>query len=267
MSSPSESLPVVDVSAAGVVDVAALAPASARDCWNRIGVSGDRTCPELSIHIHCRNCPVYADAARVFFDRPAPDGYLAEWTEWLAAAPAVGQDTEDDVSAKSRGEVVSVLIFRIRNEWLAVATRAVAEVTTPRPVHRIPHRSNAILTGLVNLRGQLQLCVSLHGLLGIGEGARPEDASGQPPEGASATMAPKPRLVVLRDKDRSESWVFPADEVQGIHRVPKSRLSPVPATLADPTVSFSEAVLPWEGRSVGLLDEERIFLALRSHQP
>ena len=29
------------------------------DCWNHIGVSGDRSCPELNTFIHCRNCPVY----------------------------------------------------------------------------------------------------------------------------------------------------------------------------------------------------------------
>ena len=32
-------------------------------CWRRIGVAGDRTCPELAQHVHCRNCPVYAGAA------------------------------------------------------------------------------------------------------------------------------------------------------------------------------------------------------------
>ncbi len=33
------------------------------DCWNRIGVRGDGSCPELKRHIHCRNCPVYSAAA------------------------------------------------------------------------------------------------------------------------------------------------------------------------------------------------------------
>ena len=60
------------------------------DCWSHIGVSGDRTCPELSSFIHCRNCPVFAAAARTFFDRPAPEGYLAGWSRWLAGS--VGQD-------------------------------------------------------------------------------------------------------------------------------------------------------------------------------
>ncbi len=36
---------------------------SVDDCWNRIGVRGDRSCPKLAEHIHCRNCPVHAAAA------------------------------------------------------------------------------------------------------------------------------------------------------------------------------------------------------------
>ena len=32
------------------------------DCWNRIGVLGDGSCPRLAEHIHCRNCPVHAAA-------------------------------------------------------------------------------------------------------------------------------------------------------------------------------------------------------------
>src|SRR5580698_2152106 len=141
------------------------------DCWNKIGVTGDRSCPELDTFIHCRNCPVYAAAARTFFDRPATEGYLAEWSRWLGSSVALdvrGEKTgEADTGARaSDGEAVSVLIFRLGAEWLAFRTRAVAEVTTPRPVHRIPHRSNQVLVGLVNLQGQVQLCVSLRGLLG-----------------------------------------------------------------------------------------------------
>jgi len=234
----------------------------ANDCWNRIGVAGDRSCPELETHIHCRNCSIYAGAARTFFDRPAPEGYLAEWTDWLATAAAPGEDPEDDASSAIRGEVVSLLIFRLKGEWLAVASRAVAEVTTTRPVHRIPHRSNEILTGLVNLRGQLQLFISLRGLLGIEKDGEPKPEVVN--EGASALTAPKPRLIVLRDREHSETWVFPADEVLGIHRVARARLSEVPATLANPAVSYSQAILPWEGKSVGFLDEQRIFSTLRS---
>jgi chemotaxis-related protein WspD len=219
-------------------------------CWHRIGVSGDRSCPELTTFVHCRNCPAFAAAARSFFDRTAPEGYLAEWSAWLAETDGQGScgegggdDDEDDVIAQREG--VSLLIFRLGAESLAFRTRAVAEVTTPRPVHRVPHRSGRILAGLVNLRGQAQLCVSLHGLLGI------------------EVPGPPPRLVVLRDRRRAETWAFGADEVVGVRRVPRTQWQPVPSTLANPAVGFSQAVLSWDGRSVGVLDEQRVFAALR----
>jgi hypothetical protein len=33
------------------------------DCWNKIGVWGNRECGELKHAIHCRNCIVYSSAA------------------------------------------------------------------------------------------------------------------------------------------------------------------------------------------------------------
>ena len=129
---------------------------------------------------------------------------------------------------------------------MAFRTQTVAEVTTPRPIHRVPGRSNAVFLGLVNLHGQVQLCVSLHGLLGV-----------------TALSAPA-RLVVLRDRSRTENWAFVADEVSGVQHIPRSRWRSVPATLTNPAVGFSQAVLSWNERSIGLLDEERVFNALRS---
>src|SRR3981081_1849213 len=51
------------------------------DCWNRIGVHGDRSCAELQRHIHCRNCPVFAAAARALLDVPAPADFRQIATE------------------------------------------------------------------------------------------------------------------------------------------------------------------------------------------
>ena len=220
-------------------------------CWNTIGVTGDRSCPELNTHIHCRNCPVFAGAARTFFDRRAPEGYLADWSDWLAESAGFGlRDGASDVQGDHlvpQDEAVSVLIFRLGEEWLAFRTQTVAEVTLPRPVHQVPHRTNAVLTGIVSLQGQVQLCVSLHGLLGV-----------------TATPSSAPRLVVVRDADRAETWVFTADEVVGVRRVPRSKWRNVPSTLINPAVGFSQAVLSWNGQSIGLLDEQRVFSALGS---
>jgi chemotaxis-related protein WspD len=210
------------------------------DCWNRIGIAGDHSCPELPGLIHCRNCPVFAAAAGTFFDRPAPPGYLDAWADQLSGAHHAASDG---------GTTASVLIFRLRQEWLALDTKVVHEVTSPRPVHRIPHRSNGCVAGLVNLRGQLYLCASLHTLLGV-EQDRVD---------ARTAVA---RMVVIRQK--GELWVFPAEEVLGVHHVPRDRLRAVPSTLANPAVSFSQAVFAWNEHSVGYLDPERVFSGLRS---
>jgi chemotaxis-related protein WspD len=221
-------------------------------CWNTIGVTGDRSCPELNTHIHCRNCPVFAVAARSFFDRRAPEGYLADWSVWLAESTGLGLggDATDGQSdhVVAQGEAVSVLIFRLGDEWLALRTQTVAEVTLPRPVHRVPHRTNAVLSGIVSLQGQVQLCVSLHGLLGV----------------IATPASSLSRLVVLRDAERAETWVFAADDVVGVRRIPCSQWRNVPSTLINPAVGFSHAVLSWNDRSIGLLDEQRIFSALGS---
>jgi chemotaxis-related protein WspD len=247
---------------------AVLDPAApAGDCWNRIGIGGDRSCPELKLHVHCRNCPVFASAAKTFFDRPAPEGYLEEWTTWLArpderVEPGKG---EEPGASKSTG----VLIFRLDREWLAFRTQTVVEVALPRPVHRIPHRTNAVLNGLVNLRGQLQLCFSLHSLLGVRDSIAKSGAVDVPDGVGEQAVGPRratslERLVVLRDRERSEIWAFPTDEAHGVEHVARGAMQGVPSTLANPAVSFSQAILPWNGRSVGFLDEQRVFAALRS---
>lgn len=216
----------------------------------------------------------FATAARRFFDRPAPPGYLDEWSAWLAESqerPEAADDEDgDEASGLLKG--VSVLIFRLNREWLAFATRAVVETTLIQPVHRVPHRSNNVLRGLVNLRGQLQLCFSLYGLLGVEDSSTHVDF----PIEATRSVAPalnvgganragiSDRLIVLRDRDRSELWAFTADEVHGVEQIPRRDLRSVPSTLSNPAVSFSQAILSWNGRSVAHLDDHRVFAALRS---
>lgn len=213
-------------------------------CWNAIGVAGDRSCPELKAVIHCRNCRVFAAAARTFLDRPAPDGYLTEWTRFL-------DDPGADVDADRDG--FGVVLFRLGAEWLALRVRVVVEVTPVRPIHRIPHRTNSIVAGLTNLRGQVHLCASMHGLLGVEPAGNGE---------ADAMTVGTARMIVIRQG--TETWVFAADDVLGVPRVRPDLLRNVPSTLANPAVNFSQSVFTWEGRCVGLLDEGRVFDALRS---
>jgi len=146
------------------------------ECWRVIGVAGDRSCPELQAFVHCRNCPVLAEAARSFFDRPAPEGYLDAW-QAILEEPAEAADGAD----------TSVLVFRVDHEWLSLPTGALVEVTPSRTLHTVPHRAGTALAGIVNVRGQLQLCVSLHAVLGLPGGPQASAAHpGGPEDGAGA---------------------------------------------------------------------------------
>lgn len=218
------------------------------ECWRLIGVSGDRSCPELERFIHCRNCPVLAEAARGFFDRPHPPGYLDAWR-------AVLEEPEAPLVADSR----SLLVFRLATEWLALPAASLVEVTPVRRIHTVPHRAGSPLAGLVNIRGELQLCLSLHALLGLPGGPRPPAPAGVAESEADAV----PRLLVLeRSAGRAvERWVIGVDEVAGVQRVPTAALRPVPATVGQAASRCSAALFAWRDHDVAVLDEERLFAA------
>lgn len=221
-----------------------------KECWRQIGVGGDRSCPELETFIHCRNCPVLAEAARAFFDREAPEGYLEAWSRILEA-PEVVVDPDSS----------SVLVFRLGREWLSLPTTALIEVTPLRPLHRVPHRSVGVLEGIVNIRGQLQLCVSLHSLLGLD--SRPTFEPETPDDDTAPTTARL--LVVERSGDQgADRWVFGVDEVAGVQRVLRHALRSVPATVSQSGARYCQALFDWQDQAVGLLDEARVFDGLRN---
>ena len=203
-------------------------------CWTRIGIAGDGSCAELERVVHCRNCEVYAHAGRQLLDQTPPPGYLDEWATQLAAV-----ETDGDSAA------LSTVIFRLGAERLALPTAIFVEIVDMRPVHRIPHRSDATLLGLVNIAGELQLCVSLAALLGTAPGGE---------------TAGRPRLAVIeRDGDR---WVFPVDELLGVERIEQRALGTPPATIARDAAALTTALFPWHEATVALLDPDLLFAAL-----
>jgi chemotaxis-related protein WspD len=213
---------------------------AASDCWNTIGVRGDRSCPELNEHVHCQNCPVFAAAGRRFLDAPSPEGYLDEWTDRLAEIPETASC-----------DTISVLVFRIADEWLALPIHAMVEVTTPRPVHRVPYRAG-LLAGLVNIRGELHLCVHLSKVLGIVDRA----TLTTPAEKPGASHLRERYLVTHRASDR---WVFPVDAVDQVCRIPRTDVQAPPATVKRAANHLSSGMFSWNGQPVGLLDDARVF--------
>ncbi|HRU06095.1 MAG TPA: chemotaxis protein CheW [Candidatus Brocadiia bacterium] len=213
-------------------------------CWNDVGVGGSRACPRLKDAGHCANCPRFGGAGSALLDREPPEGYEKEWAALLARAK----------ERENRGDL-AVVVFRIGGEWLALPAAVFQEVTESRRVHGVPHRSGGALLGVVNVRGEVQLCVSLARLLGLDEGAEPAPQPGEP-----RLRATYRRLVVARQG--AERWVFPVDEMHGLVRFNSADMANVPVTVAKAKASFTLGLFAWESRSVGLLDAASVFAAL-----
>src|SRR4051812_23902093 len=131
--------------------------AAINDCWNKIGVRGDSSCAKLKRYGHCRNCPTFASAALTLLDRDLPAGYAAEWESYVS-------QKRDSVK---RGERQSAILFRLAMEWFALPTNTVDEVGELRGMHSLPHRRGGMLLGLVNVQGEVIVCVSLARMLGL----------------------------------------------------------------------------------------------------
>lgn len=218
---------------------------------------GDRSCPSLQEHVHCRNCPVQRAVAAELLAHHVPNDYITQWTEHVSR-PA----------QQAERETASVVIFRIGAEWLALPAAAIQEISNLKAIHRVPHRTSGVVLGVANVRGELLTCVSLPRVFGLeGEtaphssiAAAATSSSTSAPVSASALLARK-RLLVIRRKDLRAAC--PVDYVDGVHRYPPEALSEVPATVARAGTRYSRALLAWRDRTVGVLDEEMLFSALR----
>ena len=224
-------------------DVAGL-PAKRDDCWNRIGVHGDASCPQLKQHAHCRNCPVYSGAAMMLLDRHHPARYVEEWIDYVSRPRG---------KSKIRTRH-SVIVFRIGAEWFALPTLVFDEVAPLRAIHSVPHRRAGAVLGVANVRGELLICVSLAQMLGL-DGAEPQEH-----RTADAGIAGVRRLVVIRHE--SGRLAFPVDEVVRTHRYYADELKAVPATVAKATSKYTKGMLSWRDRMVGCLDEQLIAQTL-----
>jgi chemotaxis-related protein WspD len=212
-------------------------PAQINDCWNTIGVYGNGSCRELLKFVHCRNCPVYSTAGVRLLDRPLTPEYRRQWTGHYA------QEKKLAVPIRT-----SVVIFRVGSEWLGLSTRAFQEVAEKRAVHSLPHRRRNVVLGLVNVRGELLICVSLGRLLGLEQGSP-----------GVRTLIHDRLIVVNWNGNR---YVFSADEVHGIHRLNQEDLREPPATVSHSSLTHTQGVFNWRERTVGVLNPDSLFAAM-----
>lgn len=141
---------------------------------------------------------------------------------------------------------VSVIVFRLGNQWFALPTLYLKEVTPRRPVHRIPHRTNKVLKGFVNLNGELNLLVSLHDLMQI--------------ESCRESLPFDRMISMIKDED---IWVFPVDEIEGIYRWDLREMQCTFPSFIQSDIKYIKGVMEIGNKRIGLLDEQFMFEKLK----
>ena len=205
------------------------------DCWNRIGIYGDKSCPVLPEHIHCRNCSVYSAAATRLLERYS---FEQEHVEQYATRV-------DERKVATR----SLMIFRLGDEWLGLATRCLDEVAPMQPIHSLPHQRSRALQGVANVRGALVPCLSLIELLGL-----------DPTLAGPTSLRVMPRMLILAA--HGGPVVVPVDEVDGIHNIEERVLNAASASGEHVSAKYTRGVLQWKTRSLRWLDEEQLLGAI-----
>ena len=208
------------------------------DCWNRIGVAGDQSCPKLEHHVHCRNCEVYAGAAQRNLRRPVDPAYRAEWAALLRQPAA---------TTAAAGH--AALAFRVGSEWLALPAAVVLSVAPLAPTHTLPHRSGRGLDGIVNVGGKLAPSMSLPALLGI-------DGQADQAEAGRHAYA---RLLVVEWE--GQAFALQVADLHGIIRYGDAAVRAPAATIGKGLQRFLTGVVTEAGLHIGLLDA-----ALLGHQ-
>lgn len=182
-------------------------------------------------------------SADKLFDRAPDESYLEEWSA-LLARPA-----EREEEAKE----ISLVVFRLSKDWFALPALLFYEISMLRTINSIDFHDPIVL-GVINLRGQLRFCFSLHALLEIEKG----------PDTKFEALTAKlhyPRLLAI--KDEKEIWTFPVEEVDGVYPLDLSKMSNVPVNVLDLPENYIKGVIKREEKKIYIINEEILFKGFR----
>ena len=207
-------------------------------CWNTIGTNAPlgARCQKLKDILHCRNCLHYVEAGRRLLDRELEPEYRQELT-------AIFSREKQRIDR----EIFSAFVFKAGTEWFALSSSFIKEIVEMGMIHTIPHRSNRTFRGLVNVRGKLELCFSIGGILGLERSDHSDSNHYRSPE----------RLVVAeRDSFRI---VFPVTEVKGSLRFLQKNLQKVPVTVSHARAAFTSGIITYKDMDIGFLNGAVLF--------
>ncbi len=115
------------------------------------------------------------------------------------------------------------------------------------PIHTIPHKSSRVFRGIVNIRGRLEMCISIGGVLHI--------------KPASITHGLSPERLIVVNK-AEQSVVFPVSEVMGSVQYNKGDIKPLTTAPSGPKAIYTRGIISIGKRDIALLDDVLLFRIL-----
>jgi chemotaxis signal transduction protein len=213
------------------------------DCWNTIGIwrTSGTACEKISTYIHCRNCPVYADAGKSLLDRPIPEDTYTD-----AHISTTGSRDEEHAA-----DLTAYSVFRIGNEWYAIDMKLLSEIRPIYEIHCLPHNSDPFLKGLINVNGVIVVCVSVGAILGKNKLDRVDE-----------THQTSRLIIVSIGVDKI---AFPVTESTGSIRLDGNRLGEIPAINRLSNNSMLKGMYRHKEKDIGIIDSERLLESFREH--
>ncbi len=202
-------------------------------CWDSVGIFGEGTCEILSTHEHCRSCPVYQYSGRQLFNRSIPQKYKDEWTLTYSQTKEIEEYKK-----------LSIVLFRIADEWFALDTKLFQEALAQKKIHYIPGRTNKYLYGVINVNGELLLSIVLSSFLGINEVTLKENEIYR-------------NLLVLNTKE--QRYCFPVDEFDSVTSINVNILEDIPATVSKKEHTLTEKMFKLKKRTYSLLNADKLI--------
>lgn len=220
-----------------MIDIDRIRTEKGDKCWDNIGVYGSGICEFLDDYHHCKNCPVYAISGRNLLEREITTEQIREWTS------AISLPKESD----SRNRI-SLVIFRIADEWLGLNTNIFQEAVVQKFIHFVPSRTNDYFHGIINVNGELLMCISLAKLVNL-PNVLSSDSNGKNKEFKNI-------LIIF---DKSNRYSFPADEFLGVSSISNEELTNPPLTISKADNTITNAIISYKGKTISIIDEQKLF--------
>lgn len=140
------------------------------------------------------------------------------------------------------------LLLKCGVENIAFEMSSIAEVSRVRFVHRLPHKSEGVAFGLVNINGELLIAINIYKLLGI------DDC------GVAYSI---PRMIVCRNGE--DKFVFKVDKVDGLASIDDSELLLNNKDDKKVLGKFSEKYFIYNQSRYNVVDFELFIHAIKRH--